>query len=347
MLAERRRRIVGADALGVDLERQRERLHASELVDDSGGTRLLVRGRLGDVLHRRDGDPVEHFEPVRRRMLLEARADRRQERVPVREPVRIRAKARVLDKLRQPDALAEPREEPVVRGGNHQLAVLRRKHLVRRDEREGRAVAPRCVAGAERVRELVADEREAGLEERHVDLAAPARLRALEQRGHDPERRPHAGAEVDERRADPNAGPVALAGHAHDPGERLHERVVARLRRERPATPERADRAVDETLVSGAKRLRAEAEPVRGAGSHRLHEDVGAVDEPQQRLQTAGRLHVERERALRPVRGEEHHAASVEEPRPPGARLVAALRMLDLHDIRSERCQDLRARRAR
>ena len=68
------------------------------------------------------------------------------------------------------------------------------------------------------------------------------------------------------------------------PGERLHQRVVAGLRRERPVAAERADRAVDEPLVPGAQRVGAEPEPLRGARPHRLDEDVRAVDEPQQRL---------------------------------------------------------------
>ena len=68
------------------------------------------------------------------------------------------------------------------------------------------------------------------------------------------------------------------------PGERLHQRVVAGLPRERPFAAERADRAVDEPLVPRAERVRAEPEPLRRPGPHRLDEDVGAVDEPQQRL---------------------------------------------------------------
>jgi hypothetical protein len=62
---ERGRRVVMTDALGVDLERQRECLPACKLLDDSHGARLLMTGSLRNALHRRDGDSLEHVEPMR------------------------------------------------------------------------------------------------------------------------------------------------------------------------------------------------------------------------------------------------------------------------------------------
>ena len=88
--------------------------------------------------------------------------------------------------------------------------------------------------------------------------------------------------------------------------------------------------------------VRAEPEPLGGAGAQRLDEDVGAVDEPQQHLLAALVLDIQCERALRRVRSEEHHAAALPEARPPGTSLVAALRMLDLDDVRAERAENLR-----
>ena len=281
-----------------------------------------------------------------RRLLCELLSNRRQQGLAVREPVGVGAEADVVDQLGEADALAKLCEEPVVRGRDHELAVLRREHLVRRDERKCRAVATRHVSGLERVRQLVADEREPGLEQRYVDLAAAAALRALVQRGDDSERCPDARAAVDQRRPHPDAGAVGLARDADDAGERLHERVVPGPVGERTAPTEGADRAVDEALVPGAQHVAAEAEPLRGTRTHRLDEDVGAVDQPQQRLQTLVALDVQCERALRRVRREEHHAAAVVEPRSPGPGFVSPLRVLDLHDVRPECAEDLGTRRA-
>ena len=68
-------------------------------------------------------------------------------------------------------------------------------------------------------------------------------------------------------------------------------------------------------------------------------------DEPVEDVEPA--LHVEPERALPRVRREEHHAAAGEELGAPGARLVAALGMLDLDDVGAERARASRCSRAR
>ena len=70
---------------------------------------------------------------------------------------------------------------PVVAAGDHQLAVARREHLVRRHHREAGALAVRDGAVGEVAGEVVADVAERGLVERDVDdraLAACARARA-------------------------------------------------------------------------------------------------------------------------------------------------------------------------
>ena len=196
---------------------------------------------------------------------------------------------------------------------------------------------PRRRAAREDVDELVGDERERRLVEGEVERPPLA----LMQRRDDRERRPDTGADVDQRDADPYRMPVGLAGDAHDPSRRLHQRVVARLGGERPAAPEGPDRRVDEPRVARPERVGPEAEPLGGAGAKALHGDVRPVGEPQQRLEPLRRLQVERERALARVRGEEHDAAAFEEPRAPVARLVAAAGMLDLDDVRAQRAEDL------
>jgi len=100
-------------------------------------------------------------------------------------------------------------------------------------------VLARLVA-RERVGDVVAGEREGGLEERdldHVTLTRP-------QRGEDPDRRPPRRRVVDQRHADPNRRAAGLARDREEAGERLHQRVVARLLAER-SRPEGVDAAVD------------------------------------------------------------------------------------------------------
>ena len=109
---------------------------------------LLVLRHLGEVLHRRDRDPSRtRSQSADGRSASFARIGGSSS-LPVRE--RGPGSSRTGDRrqVRQPDALAELREEPVVRRGDHQLAVGRREHLVGCDQRERGAEPTRCVAGA-------------------------------------------------------------------------------------------------------------------------------------------------------------------------------------------------------
>ena len=196
--------------------------------------------------------------------------------------------------------------------------------------------AGRLGAG-EHVGELVRKQRQSSLVEREIERAADS----LVERRDDCERRPDAGADVDQRGADAHRRPIRLAGHAHDPRRRLHQRVVAGLRCERPAPAERADRAVDELRIALAQLLRPDSEPLGRSGTQALNGDVRTLGQPQQRLAPAGILEIEGQRALAGVGGEEHDAAPLEEPRAPVTRLVAAPGMLDLDDVGAECRQDL------
>jgi hypothetical protein len=88
---------------------------------------------------------------------------------------------------------------------------------------------------------VVAEVADRGLVERDVDDATLAGALALEQRGEDADRRPRAGALVDRRRPDTHPGPAGLAGHRDQPAAALHQRVVARLTRERAHAAVRPD----------------------------------------------------------------------------------------------------------
>jgi hypothetical protein len=195
--------------------------------------------------------------------------------------------------------------------------------------------------------EVVADVAERSLVERRVHESARARSLALEQRGDDAERRPHARAHVDQRRADAHARTTRLAGHADQSSCRLHERVVARFRSEWPRAAVGADRAVDEPRVARSEHVGAEPEPLGEAGAEALEEDVRPVGQPEDDLPTALVRQGDRERALARVHGEEHRALPVPEGRAPGAAVVARVGPLDLHHVGAERGEDLGAVRPR
>ena len=85
-----------------------------------------------------------------------------------------------------------------------------------------------------------------------------------------------------------------------------------------------------------------EAQPLGRPGPEALHRDVGAVGEPQQRLEPLPATPRSRASERLPALAEKNiDAAALEEARPPVAGLVAAPGMLDLDDVGSERAEDL------
>ena len=79
-----------------------------------------------------------------------------------------------------------------------------------------------------------------------------------------------------------------LAGHRDQPTRGLHQRVVAGLVAERPDVAVRTHRAVDKSRIALSQSVRAEAELLCEPRAKALQEDVGAVDEPEQRLAATG-----------------------------------------------------------
>jgi len=135
----------------------------------------------------------------------------------------------------------------------------------------------------------------------------------------------------------PDAGPARLAGDAHDPARGLHQRVVSGVFGERAAAAEGADRAVAEPAVEGAQIGRTEAEPLCATRAKALDAHGRALRQAQQRIPPCRCGEVESERALAGAGREEHHAPAGGEWRPPGARLVAVARMLDLDNVGAAR----------
>ena len=256
--------------------------------------------------------------------------------------------ARVVGELRALDALAEQAEEAVVRRGDHQLAVGGREDLVGDDQRERGAMAPRHDAGAAARRSAGSRRARAPVSKSATSTSRPRPVvRALEQRGEDAERGPHAGADVDHarrRRARPgrSGSPVMLIR----PGERLHQRVVARAapRAARSGRTRRSSSRRGAGFERAARRCRARAARPCPARSDWTNTSAPSTSRSSASL-PALVLEVERERALRAVRCEEHRRCR---PRRTAAPRRAPRRhagMLDLDDVGAEAAEDLRAGR--
>ncbi len=223
MRAHRRRRRAVRDALAVQRERLRDGGEVPQRLQHAERPRLLVIGRLADVPHGRRGDPGldQRGEQLLRRPLAERRLEQGDQLRPVADAVGVGHEARVGRDLVDPEHAAELAEELVVAGDDHQLAVARGEHLIRGDLRERTALAAGDLARAEVADELVGEQRERGLVQRHVDRPPGAGRVPLVQGGEHAERRPDAGAEVDQRDADAHRRHLVDARDAHDPGRRL------------------------------------------------------------------------------------------------------------------------------
>jgi hypothetical protein len=159
------------------------------------------------------------------------------------------------------------------------------------------------------------------------------------------DRRVQAAHHVDERGADLQRPPVRLAGDRHQPAHRLQQQVVAGQRRRPLARAERADRAVHDARVGARDVVVAQPEPVGGARPERLDHDVGAIAQLAREREIGRVLEVEDDRALVAVEAQVVGRALLDERRPPGARVVAAVGPLDLDDVGPEVAQRHRAQR--
>ena len=182
-------------------------------------------------------------------VLREVRLEERDQGVSVRDAVGVRSEARVDREVVRAELAAEQREEAIVPGRHHQLAVSCADHLVGRDRREAGSVTARHRPVREVAGEVVADVAERGLVEGDVDEATRTGRLALEQRGEDSEGRPGARALIDEGGADAHARASGLPRHRDQAACCLHQGVVAGLVPLRANIAVCADRAVDETGV--------------------------------------------------------------------------------------------------
>ena len=238
------------------------------------------------------------------------------------------------------EGLAQPPENVVVAGGDHHGAIRARKCLVGCDHRDGGSHALRKDACRQVAGKVIGHPREGRVQQGRGDVAAASRPLALHEGPQDRDGRPHPRAEVDDRRADARRVPLRVAGHRHETGTRLHERVVSGVVREGAYQSVRGDRHVDDLGVHRAYVLAADAVPVRNAAPQCLYHHVGTGSQIEGAGAIPPGLEVEDHPALVAVHNLEEVALPPDERRPPSPRRVAPGR-LHLDDIGAEVAQDL------
>jgi hypothetical protein len=143
------------------------------------------------------------------------------------------------------------------------------------------------------------------------------------------------GHHVEQRDAGAVRLAVGLAGQAHEPGDGLHDQVVAGQLLAARAAAEAADRGVDDPGVVRRHGGVVQAEAAQAAGLEVLDEHVGAAGQLLRQHQVVGVLQVEGDRPLVAVDAEVVRGDPVADRRLPGAGVVAG-GALDLHDLGAE-----------
>ena len=233
-------------------------------------------------------------------------------------------------------------ELAIIADGDGERPIRGLEHFVRHERRVTVAHAARHGPRHDVRAGLIRQRRQQGRQQRHLDeLPLPRRVAM-------PQRREHAdgsmqtGDDVDERDADLRRL-AGRPGHRHEATDGLHEQVVPGQRR----LTETGDRYVDDVRVPLAHLLIPEPQPRHRPRQEILDDDVGARHEIAcggeiVRLakipELAALVAVDRQEVRRlPVLGER---------RTPGARVVTAVRALDLDDVGAQVAEQHRRVRA-
>ena len=251
------------------------------LLHQPGRGDVVVGQHLAVRVHRAARDPAgaQLAEPVRRPSAAELRLQDAGQHGLVRHPVALGAEPGVVDELRQAGHLGHGRPQPVVAGGDGEVAVLRPEGLVRRVARVGGAEPAGLLAGPPVLAGLQGGGGDQAVEHRAVDAHLPALADRRQQRG-DGQRGVQAGGEVTERHARLDRAAEALAGHRHHAAHALDHHVVGAVVDVGARQAVAGDRAVDEPPVTVAGDLVvAQPEPVEHARPVVLHHHVGLGDE--------------------------------------------------------------------
>ena len=308
-----------------------------EVDEDVAGDHMRIGHELVDVVDRRGGDlgALEDFHVLGQCARADEGDDRRFAGFGVPDPVAVGAKPRVGDHVFAADRAEQSLGHRLDRGGDADIAaVLRAEHVARRGRLGAAAGAFAHLSGQPVDRRFGRDERKQRVEQGQIDDLPSAALRLdLAQRHHHRKGAVEPGDHVGERRrrqgrlAVGKAGARGVAGHALDQGAEAgpvavgavltpagnpqdNEARVLPMQHLRPE-PHRLERPRTEILdqhLGGGQKVEEQLAPARLAQAHRQALLVARVDLPM-------------------------HADPVGLP---GAQRVAALRILDLHDLGPE-----------
>ncbi len=322
------------------------------LHDHLPGLNLGIVEDLLDVVHLPHADVVLDEEVVP--LVAGPRPDDRLDLLPRLDFFRVRGtdelvgKAAVLDEVGPPDGLAEVLPEPGLGAADREeLFVLGLVHGV---IRVGAAEEARAAPGRQAVAEEEAEvrrgreQRERGIEVRHVHVLALPGALAGEERQHDPERSMEARPAVIGDDVQGNGGlAIGFSNQPQDAGERQVIDVVGRVVAVGAVLAETGEGAVDDARVDLADRLVVAAEPLHDAGAEAFDNHVCAGGELLEDRLAFGGLEVQREAPLVPVDvGEGRPALVVQD-----VGLAVGRRGLDFQDVGPHVAQQHRAELAR
>ena len=240
-----------------------------------GRSHRFIDGKHRPGRQARAQQPVRDLVPV---LPGEGGGQNRHQRGAVDQPVLVGAEARIVGQLRQPQHGGELAELSLVARGDEDLAGAGRVFLIRRDVRVRVAERAGPAAVEEPVGGVRMQQRHAAIVQRHVEELPAPRPRALVQRHQDADDGKEARRQIDDRRAEPHGTGRRIAVHAHQPGHRLKNGVVAGQAPERPVGAEARDAAMDQAREVRRQRVRiAEAPFLHRAGLEVLHQHVGRL----------------------------------------------------------------------
>ena len=150
-----------------------------------------------------------------------------------------------------------------------------REGVVRHVDEVRVADPARNVARHQVHRRHVGEERDLGVEHRHVDMLAEAGDMARLERGEHAHRAEDAAAEVADRNAAAHRRVVGPAGDAHAAAHALHDLVERRPLRVGAGLAEAGDRAGDDPGIDRRKRRVVDLEALRHAGAEVVEHHVG------------------------------------------------------------------------
>ena len=158
------------------------------------------------------------------------------------------------------------------------------------------------------MRGLIDPERQCGLEQGCLDELPLSRPMSLLQRGQNADRKVHAGGDIGDRDRHPVGRPLRRAACAHQSGHALRDEIEATPVAIGTGLPETRNRRIDQAGVARRQGSPREPQPFERAWTKVLDEDIGCVDEAEERCLPVLTLQVERDRSLVPIPDQERCA---------------------------------------